>query len=209
MWNIVLPPNIDNSEKSMIHDHKLSTHPHCFQAVYANRKWASPTLAHNGRTEPLSIAAMQITRELAFHGCSSMLWEKTNHLYWKSCVLWNIPPRKREDILAPCTLPAKQSQIISTHLLQEKIIDVRGGQDFYGNSPKTCRMLTQFQGTAKLSSGWSLLLRGDFVVYALKLPCVICFTPWPHSQKERLSWISKPKWGMETHQHPCEHVLSF
>ena len=69
-----LTSNTDNSEKSMIHGHKLSTHPHCFQAVYANRKWASPTLAHNGTTEPLSTAAMQITRELGFHGCSSMHW---------------------------------------------------------------------------------------------------------------------------------------
>ena len=36
-------------------------------------------------------------------------------------------------------------------------------------------MLTQFQETAEHSSGWSLLLRGDFVVYVLTLPCVICF----------------------------------
>ena len=45
------------------------------------------------------------------------------------------PPRKREDILAPCTLPAKQSQITPAHLLWEKVIDVRRGQDFYGSSP--------------------------------------------------------------------------
>ena len=107
------------------------------------------------------------------------LWEKQTTYAGKLCAVEHPPPprRKREDILAPCTLPAKQSQITPTHLLWEKVIDVHRGQDFYGSSPRTCRMLTQFQGTAELSSGWSLLLRGDFEVYVLKLPCVICFTP--------------------------------
>ena len=127
----------------------------------------------------------------------------------KLCAVEHPPPEKKRGYFGTMHTTCKTitNHPHSPSSGKKLLTSVGRGQDFYGNSPKTCRMLTQFQGTAKLSSGWSLLLRGDFVAYVLKLPCVICFTPWPHSQKERLSWISKPKWGMETHQHPCEHAI--
>ena len=84
--------------------------------------------------------------------------------------------RKKEHILAPCTLPAKRLQITPTHLLREKIVDVRGDQDLHGNSPKTWSVLTQFQGTAVRQDMMEPASEKRFCSpRSITLPRVICF----------------------------------